>query len=123
MLPSRFHASPVREISSSRLTLRSTIHFCSVVSSLNEKMFPVGWRTFHSREALGGCASGDFAGSVSSLTRCGGGGRVAGGADFLRTRKTWLHEVHFTVTPLSGTRASSNSYSVLQRGQLTSIPG
>src|SRR5258706_7739305 len=74
--------------------------------------------------AAGAC--GDFAGIVSSLTLgmsdciddiCGGGG----GADFLRTRNTWLHEVHFTVTPLSGTRASSNSYSVLQRGQLTSM--
>src|SRR4051812_29746772 len=35
MLPRRFQVSPLLEISSSRVTLRSTIHFCSVVSSLN----------------------------------------------------------------------------------------
>src|SRR5512133_1982071 len=48
MLPSRFHWSPAREISSSRETFCSTIHFWSVVSSLKVKRFPFDWRTRHS---------------------------------------------------------------------------
>ncbi|HSM91655.1 MAG TPA: hypothetical protein VLT47_02145, partial [Anaeromyxobacteraceae bacterium] len=45
MLPSRFHGSPESEISSSRATFCSTIHYWSVVSSLKVKTFPFACRT------------------------------------------------------------------------------
>src|SRR5512140_2886630 len=119
MLPSRFQVSPESEISASRPTFPSTIHFCRVVSSRQTKTLPLVWRTFHSRDGGGG---------GSSLTSCapwassGFTGRVIT-ISLRLTRKTWAHCVHLTVTPSVGTRASSSSYSVLQRGQLTSIRG
>ena len=46
---------------------------------------------------------------------------AAAGVGARRTLKTCWHVVHFTVTPESVIRASSNSYSVWQRSQRTSI--
>jgi len=105
MPPSRFQVSPVRLISSSLWTFRSTIHFWSVVSRRNSKIVPDAWRSRHSRP-----------GWLSSV-----GSGNEGGPFFIR--KTCAHWVHLTVSPSSGTRASSNSYSVLHCGQLTSMGG
>ncbi len=120
MSPRRFQVSPVTEISSSRETFRSTIHFWSVVSSLKLKMFPLAWRTFHSRGFSGPAGAGCAGGSSTWPPSSGLTGTVTTSAFFF-TLKTWLHWVHFTVTPASVIRASSNSYSVLHRSQRTSM--
>src|SRR4051812_29297082 len=111
MLPNRFQTSPVRLISSSRLTFRSTIHFWSVVSSLKLKTFPFDWRTFHSLSlgaalapgmlgtnipAPAGGAAIEEAGETLIWPLSVSTGMVTTGA-FRFTLKMWPQVVHFTV--------------------------
>ena len=118
----RRHCSPFEEISSSRVTLRSTIHFWSMVSSRKAQTFPLACLSRHS---LAGAAR-EPAGAASSVMgrrSCASSGRrgtVTASAFFMR-RKTWPHWAQVTATPDSGTRSSSTRYFALQRSQRTSI--
>jgi hypothetical protein len=79
MLPSRFQLSPVRLISSSRDTFRSTIHFWSVVSSLKVKTLPLAWRTFQSF-VRSGARSGLGSGFSAAGAELASGGAMGGEA-------------------------------------------
>src|SRR5262249_15248639 len=105
MSPSFFQVSPVREISHSRVTLRSTIHCCSVVSSRKRRVSPPGERMSHIEPPSGG----------------GSGGRGGGCALLRLILNRFPQDVHLTVTPASVTFESSSSYSVWHFSQRTSI--
>ena len=140
----------MREISSSRDTLRSTIHCCSVVSSRKRKtscddtsriIQPPGsgsWVgvTF---AAAGGCDL-LITGMPGTVVRCVDGTDFAGctyaaeraaaapmACSCVTSRRLTLnrlpHCVHLTVTPCSPTLESSNSYTVMHFSQRTSIDG
>jgi hypothetical protein len=118
MFPSRFHWSPESEISSSRETFRSTIHFCSVVSSRKVKRLPFAWRTRHSRGSVvwgpGAAEARALASWGSERTPGRGAAAVAGmgvewissgltgtvtTSSFFFTRKMCPQLVHRTVSP------------------------
>lgn len=81
MSPSRFQVSPVREISSSRDTLRSTIHFWRKVRSLKVKVLPLGCRRRHSRAPAAAAAGGRDCAEGSGLDAVATRGGVLMGGD------------------------------------------
>ncbi len=96
MSPSRFQPSPEREISSVGKSRPSVMRFCSSLSEVSVSVAPSPRRTTHGR-APSGPAPGR-----NTLNRC-------------------PQFVHLTVVPRSETSVSSNSYSVPQRSQVTSM--
>jgi hypothetical protein len=150
MLPSRFHWSPASEISSSRETFCSMIHFCSVVSSRKVKVLPFACRTRHSRGRSGspwGVGTGGAPASDVGARSGGGGseGACAPGlgaaalagrgapcispgftgtvttSSFFLTLNTCPQFVHCTVSPEGVTCSSSNTYWALHFSQRTSM--
>ena len=98
------------------------IHFCSVVSSRNVKVFPLAWRTRHSRGRSGsgpgadGAAAGGagVTGAAAGVAAAFGAAAVAGSgtpsnspgftgtvttSSFFLTLKRWPQLVHWTVSP------------------------
>jgi len=121
MSPRRFHVRPLREISWSRPTLRSTIHFCSVVISRKRSVPPSARRKVQS-----GAADNASSGTGWAVSDVGFGvPGVVASRDTPPgiTLNTCPQLLHCTGVPAGPTRESSSSYSVAHRLQRTSMTG
>ncbi len=102
MSPRRFCPSPAREMRSSAETSPAVMSRCSSLSDAICCVLPSA--------------------SSSVQLRCSGGA-AAGSLPGRNTLKRCPQLVHLTVVPRSETSVSSNSYSVPQRSQVTSMAG